>query len=224
MLQSSFARISALMREVVQINGATGTGKSTKLFDLLRPLYRVVAIDPAHDAKAWRAHGYVIVRDLPDLSAAICERYARGFRIVLFPPAHLCAEAADGAATLLFAYQQRYASKRKAVALAVDEMAECFSNAHAMRRDLSGMRRVILQGRHADISLYGGTQRPQDVATQFRDNAPRAFFFALYDATARERVTAKIGRQYAAQLAALKPFEFLELKGGAITLGKTKRA
>lgn len=156
-------------------------------------------------------------------SNAIAQKYRSSWHIVLAPSSALCAETLDKASALLFLYRVR-SDYRVPVCIAVDEMAECYSNAHAQMQQLAGFRRVILQGRHADISVVGVTQRPQDVAARFRDNCDRAYFFALHDARAREAVVAKIGREHAKQYAALpQKFAYLEWKEGRITQGKVQR-
>jgi hypothetical protein len=102
-------------------------------------------------------------------------------------------------------------------------MAECYSNAHAMRRDLGGFKTLLLQGRHFDLPVIGATQFPQDVATRFRNSCGRAFTFALYDAAPRDAVLAKIGKQHMAALQSLAPFEYLEMRAGRVTRGKVRK-
>jgi DNA helicase HerA-like ATPase len=216
--------VGGVVREVVSINGATGSGKSTLARELVADKYRAVLVDPADDA-AWRKVGFRRVRDLPELSRAIAASWRNGFRLALVPPAHLCAEALDGVSLLLCAYQEKLYNGRDlgGVSLVVDEMAECYSNAHVMRSDLRGFRRVILQGRHFGISVYGVTQRPADVAAQFRDNCDRAFYFQLYDATSRDRVVARLGKEHERAYRSLAQFEYLAEVRGAISKGRTRK-
>jgi len=137
----------------------------------------------------------------------------------------MSSHALDRISHLLFAYQDKVGvSKRKAeIVLAVDEMAVCFSNAHQQSKDYSGFSRVLLQGRHANISVYGVTQRPQDVGTQFRANCDRHYFFALAG-KARDAVIETIGREHTAAYAALAAkYEFLEFRDGRISKGKTRK-
>jgi hypothetical protein len=209
-----------MTRELVSINGATGTGKSTKLRELLARHSYALAVDPWGDEGAWRAQRFARVGDLDELSKALARSWRRGFRLVLTPPAHLTAEALDRVSHLLFGYSEQAMLSR--VALAVDEMAECFSNAHAQSKAYTGFRRIILQGRHINCSVYGVTQRPQDVATQFRANCDRRFFFALHTATARDAVLADIGREHVRELPT-RDYEFLEWNRGVISKGRTRR-
>jgi DNA helicase HerA-like ATPase len=211
-------------REIVSVNGSTGSGKTTLARQLIADKFRCVLIDPAGD-DAWRRSGFKPVRDLPQLSKAIAQHWRDGFRLVLVPPAHKGAEALDGVSLLLCQYQERlYRREADGVSLIVDEMAECYSNAHAARGDLTGFRRVILQGRHFGISVYGITQRPADVAAQFRDNCHRAFYFRLHDETSRLRIIARLGRAHESALRGLRPFEYLAEEGGAVTKGKTRKS
>jgi hypothetical protein len=206
------------MRELVFITGATGTGKSTVLRDLIAPCRHIVAVDPAGDRIVWRNRGFVCAPDLPDLSAALCVSWRSGFKAVIMPPAHKTAECLDGVSKLLFAFSEQV--KLPHLALAVDEMAECYNNAHQQRNTLTGFRRVILQGRHINLSVYGVTQRPQDVATQFRANCDRRIILALYTANARKAVLDDIGAENAALLPKEK-YQFIEYREGRITKGRT---
>ncbi len=208
-----------MMRELVSINGATGTGKSTKLRELLKPYRHAVVLDPWGEDREWASQRFERVRDVDGLSAALAQRWRAGFRLVLVPPADKTAEALHWVSTLIFGYSDKVCLPR--LALAVDEMAECYGTVHAQRQRLTGFRRIILQGRHINCSVYGVTQRPQDVATQFRANCDRRFFFALHTATARNAVLEDIGREHASLLPA-KDYEFLEWRRGKITRGRTR--
>jgi len=212
------------VREIVSINGSTGSGKSTLARELVAGKFRAVLVDPANDA-AWRKDGFKRVRDLPELSKAIAAGWRGGFRLVLVPPAHLCAEALDGVSLLLCAYQEKLYHGKDAdgASLIVDEMAECYSNSHVTRSDLRGFRRVILQGRHFGISVYGITQRPADVAAQFRDNCDRAFYFRLHDATSRDRVVARLGKEHEKAYRTLADFEYLAEARGVVSKGRTRK-
>jgi hypothetical protein len=207
------------MRELVFITGATGTGKSTVLGNILAPLHHVVAVDPAGDRIAWRDRGFCCAVDLPALSAALAASWRRGFRVVIMPPAHKTAECLDGVSKLLFGYSEQ--KKLPRLALAVDEMAECYNNSHQQKNSLTGFRRVILQGRHINLSVYGVTQRPQDVATQFRANCDRRIILALYTANARKAILEDIGAENAAALPTSR-YDYLEWKAGKITKGRTR--
>ena len=207
------------VREVVSVMGATGTGKSTKLRELLSPHKRVMVIDPVLD-HTWEAKGFLRVHTLQEMSRAMAYGWHSGFRCVLTPEDGEV--ALHAASSLLFRYSERLG--RQQLALAVDEMTECYSTAHAMRAKFQGFKEAILQGRHINLSIYGATQRPQDVATRFRDNALHAFFFALHDDAARQAVLRKIGREHAKTFLGLKDFEYLEWYRGLVKVGKTRGA
>jgi hypothetical protein len=184
---------------------------------------RVVVVDPSPDKNdAWRRAGYIRLKDLPDISRAIARSFRGSWKLVWTPPAHLTGEAVHAISQLLFQYQERERSP-KPIALGVDEMAECYSNAQARRSDLPGFRRLLLQGRHLDVSIYGATQRPQDVAALFRDMADQAYFFELYSDTGREAVLGKIGRKYEAEYISLRPFEYLFWQRGQVSKGRTRK-
>jgi hypothetical protein len=211
------------VREVVSFNGSPGTGKSTMLRARLRAHSRAVVLDPSPDkVDAWRRAGYTRVRDLPELSKAIAASYRGGWRVVWTPPAERCGEALHEVSRLLWKYQERERHPRP-VALGVDEMAFCYSNAQSRRSDLSGFMALVLQGRHLDISIYGATQRPQDVAALFRDNAEQGYFFELHSDTGRGAVLAKIGRKYQAEYLSLQPFEYLFYERGKVAKGRSRK-
>ena len=205
------------VREVVSITGATGTGKSTKLRELLRQHRRVMVIDPVLD-DTWERDGYERVGGLQDMSRVMAQGWRAGFKCVLTPDDGEV--ALHAASKLMFAYSLKLGKQQ--LALAVDEMTECYSTAHAMRAKSQGFKEAILQGRHINLSIYGATQRPQDVATRFRDNALHAFFFALHDDSARQAVLRKIGREHAKTFLGLQDFQYLEWNRGRVTVGKTR--
>ncbi|HEY1709627.1 MAG TPA: ABC transporter ATP-binding protein [Rhizomicrobium sp.] len=208
------------MREVVSVNGATGTGKSTMLRALVGRHSHVLAIDPWGDELEWRQQRFKRVGNLPELSKLLKDNWHTGFRYVLTPSVGAMPEALDGAAWLLIRYSQQ--AKLKAVALAVDEMAECFGQRIADSKAFTGFRTAVLQGRHLNISIYGASQRPQDVATIWRSMCSRKFFFALHTATARDAVLSDIGRENA-KLLPSQNFDFVEWNAGKLTTGKTQR-
>lgn len=181
---------------------------------------RVVVVDALRD-DTWTAKRYARVESLNELSAYLAARWRGPFRVVYTPPPAHCAYGLHMASRLLFAYSER--GGVAPVALGVDEMAESYSTAHAMTRGLGGFTRAVLQGRHIELSLYGATQRPQDVATRFRDNADRAYFFGLHDAAGRDAILRRIGREHGDALSGLKRFEFLEWREGKVTKGRTRR-
>jgi hypothetical protein len=211
------------MTTLILILGARGSGKSTKAREVTGKSFRRVTIDPSGD---WQRRGVKPVRDLPELSKLIAAKWRSGFDVVLTPPPGKEAIALHHVSDMLFHFQaQVYRGKpSQEVMLVVDEMAEAYSNADAQRANLSGFRRTILQGRHYGISVCGITQRPQDVATRYRDNCDKIFAFSLYADAGRDAVVAMMGRAHAASYDGLKKYEFLEKDGatGAVRKGKTR--
>lgn len=211
------------MREVVSFNGSPGTGKSTVLRERLARHVRVVALDPAPDkADAWKRAGFRRVKDLPEMSRAIARNFFGSWRYVWTPPAAQCGEALHELSKLLYAYQERV-HRPKPMALAVDEMAECYSEAQAKTSALWGFRQLLLQGRHLEVSIYGATQFPQDVAVRFRAAADQAYMFEVYEDRARAAVLDKIGRKFAPEYLSLQPFEYLLYERGKVTKGRTRK-
>lgn len=208
------------MREVVGIFGGTGCGKSTLLSDLLRPHTHAVAIDPWAEKSNWPKRGFTQVRDVDKLSDLLSKNWRRGFRYVVTPPPDRAAQCLNVVSNLLFGYSRMHRLAR--VVLAVDEMAACYSNAHAKTADLPGFPLVLLQGRHFNISIYGVTQFPTDVAAQFRGMCNTRYIFALYDAQPRQTILETIGRDKAGLLPNAD-YEYLRWERGKITRGRTHR-
>jgi hypothetical protein len=206
------------MREIHSFAGAPGTGKTTLMKKRLADHARVIVVDPSPDGDDhWRRGGYVRVSDIDKLSRHIAARYRGSFRVVWTPPADLTAEALDRVSGLLWRYQEREAM-RAPIALACDEISECYSNDHARSKSLRWYRYLLLQGRHLNIWLYGSTPRPQDVAARFRDLADHAYFFRLYDENARAAVIAKIGRENQAKYLSLKGHQCVHWNGGTVAV------
>lgn len=216
------------MRELVALTGAQRFGKSTKLRDMLRSRARVLVVDAKFDT-AWDAQGYQRVGiggqkigPRQQISNALARGWSQGFRLIYTPPAGATVEGLDFVSHLLLAYAKR-APRIVPVTLAIDEMAFSFSRADAERRDLLGFKTIILQAGYLEIEVIGATQRPQDVATLFRDNCERTICFALHDEAGRGHVLRKIGREHEAAFRGLKRFEYLEFFDGQARKGRTKR-
>lgn len=212
------------MNEIVGVFGTRGYGKSTKARELVAREARVVVVDPSGDWER-RRFGHKVT-DLPQLSSSIAKDWRNGFRFVLTPPAGSEATALDRVCNLVLAYQERLYRRKGAddSVIVCDEMAECYSNADAQTRELSGTKRAILRGRHFGVGMVGITQYPQDVAARFRAMCERSYVFALHDQAAIDPIVRRIGREHARTIATLPKFAYLAIHDGRVTREKLARA
>ncbi len=207
--------------------GARGSGKSTLARADTAKALRRLTIDPSGD---WKRAGVKSAPSLRKLSQEMARCWRGGFDLVYTPPVGREAEALHHVSEMLFHLQGQVLQARKprvteGITLVIDEMAEAYSNADGMRGQHQAFRRVILQGRHYGLSVYGITQRPQDIAARFRDNCDTVNAFKLANDTGRASVLDMVGRAHQGLYLGLQRFEYLTLDvaSGAVRKAKTRR-
>ena len=207
---------------ITAIWGARGSGKSTKAREIAEQFDCCLALDPIGD---WgKEPGWKPVPTLQAMADTITANWQSGFKLAYTPPTGKEAGALHHISELLMQFQAGYHSGQhtRKICLLTDEMAEAYSNAHAMREDLPGYKRAILQGRHYGLELVGISQRPQDVAARFRDNAAVTYAFALHDARARAVIGQTIGKE-ADDLGRFERFDYLRIEAGVVAKGRTEK-
>lgn len=207
--------------EVVAVFGRRGTGKTSLARRLVAPWRRAVAFDP--EAEWCRFPGWRGVGTLGELRRVLRSRWGSAFRVALVPAAagaDLRAELHELARLLWLA--QDPAHHPPPVALIVDEMSLGYP-VRPLPRELWGMPRVTLQGRHRQLAVVGISQRPALVSADFRSSAHRTLLLQLGAADQRA-VLQLMGREHGDQLRQLRPFEFIEDSGaGGVRRGRVPR-
>ncbi|MGD1934209.1 MAG: hypothetical protein ACFB0Z_06835 [Candidatus Phaeomarinobacter sp.] len=205
--------------------GSTNTGKSTLARHVLTPMPAAVVVDPVGDWK--RAKGWRQATSLKQVASIMKASWSKGFHIAYEPPSGSEALALHHLSNMLWGAQADYFASKNGVGhkigLGVDEMSECYSQAHSQTAALPGFKRLVLKGRHAGIEIVGISQFPQDVATRFRSNAATTHCFALYEPAGVAAMKQKVGRD-ADRIGQLKRFHYLTFSEGKVTENVTKKS
>jgi len=212
----------------IGIFGRSQSGKSTLLDQIMRKHKRAVLFD-AIDERATVAarEGYTEVTDINELQERIDRDYASGFRFWFHPAydADLVQSLSD-LSTLLLDIQTQYAdlhgtANRPSIALAVDEMADCFPN-HILRKGQDAFSNMCRMGRHKGIHLIGASQRPAEVSTKFRGQLEKRFIFSLTeprDLEVVEKMGGVNGKEFSETVRLLRRLEYIRLENGELTFG-----
>jgi len=213
----------------IGIVGRSQSGKSTLMDRILRNYRRVILFDAIDERAATAAvEGYTEVDNINTLQDLVDRNYADGFRYWFHPPydGDLPLYLSDISAWLLD-IQSQHAKQfgettRPAIALAVDEMADCFPN-QAQKADRDRFSVMCRSGRHKGIHLIGATQRPAEVSTKFRGQLNKRFIFNLTeprDLQAVAEMAGADGAVIAEQVRQLAPLEYIRVEGTSYTSGK----
>ena len=207
----------------IGIWGGSGSGKSTRLKELLKGHDRQIVLDPLDDWK--NEKGYRTVKTLKQLYAALKKNWNTGFKIVLsvdiekYDPVDLL----DQLSKALFVIQKPYNDKkdRRKLTLVVDEMADFFPN-QGMKMQNHQFYPLSRKGRHYGINIFGASQRLAEVHPSFRGNARENYFFRQDEAIDVQRALSSLGSEYKADLLGLKDHEYLHKEQGTVKKGKNK--
>lgn len=202
----------------VGVYGASGSGKSTRVKDLMKGASRVVVFDPMDE---YGAHRFARCTSLTRVLALMRKGWGGGFRIAFVPPSNREAEALHKLAILLMQVQGPYRDEKdgRKIVLVVEELNLSFPVA-ALPRDLYGMGELCSRGRHYGIEVIGVTQRLAEVSTRFRGNTSEAYFFRQSDHVDVMAVGKMLGPAWAKKVQDLQDHHYLRRQGGQITEGK----
>lgn len=208
------------------ILGASGSGKSTVMNELIRPARHLVLFDylPTRAETAGR-DGIVKVRDLDDLKARMRANYASGFRLWYRPNVENQIEELHRVSLEIWNLQERLYEAQKplaAITLAVDEMSGAYP-VTALPMNLRGFYRLCTGGRHYRINLVGATQRPAQVNTEFRGNLDQRYFLRLTEPADLDAVEKTAGKEIRNKVASLPNYVFIHQKDGAFSADLTRK-
>jgi DNA helicase HerA-like ATPase len=195
--------------EIAFICGRRGSGKSTKVKDLLRQAKRVVVIDPQNE---YHAEGFARFSTWEEIRTSIRRRRGKVFRLAL-----VTADPDQVEKLLRYVLrplQTGYERHGQKVCLLIEEANLFYHPRQADQRP--EITAAILQGRHWGCEIIAVTQRPTLVHPNLRGGARTWSVFALdYDNDRRE-ILSRAGRQYAEELRTLPPHTYLELRDGQV--------
>lgn len=202
----------------VALYGASGSGKTTKLNQLIRHDERVISFDPAASV-AGRAF-----EDKRAFIKAIMAAKGGPFRLVYRAPRGSDRETElEWLAGFILNFQTGYyrGKSDKMLTFAVDEMSLCYPNKPG-RPNSHPFTELCNMGRHYGIRLIGATQRPAEIGATFRGNVSSTYVFRLENDLDVDRVRKIIGLRNADELKTLAPGDCLRFEGGQIFREKRK--
>lgn len=206
--------------ELILVCGRRGSGKSTTTKQLLKAAPpKLVVFDPQRE---YGGKGWIALRTFPELLKAIHSKWKRGFRISFEPKAGQEVKELDKLAKLLWKVQEPYDEglDDRQLMLVVEEANLGMPN-HQLPDGITGMSRIINQGRHMGINVIAVTQRPALVNKTFRANCARSYIFALAERDDQAQILRSIGNEYQKTLRTMGNYQFLVVENGTVRQGKT---
>jgi len=209
--------------ELISVFGRRGSGKSTLTKALIktgRP--KLIVFDAIGEYGGGR--GWTRCSSRKDLIAAMKKKWKSGFKISYQPTDGNHIEDLHKVCMIAFKVQQPYKDGRddRKLTLVVEE-ADLSMPAQAVGRDVSGMQKLTLQGRHWGLEAIAISQRPALVSTHFRGNVATSYVFALSSQNDRDEIAKVIGREHRQMLTQMQNHEFICIENGSFQKGKTTK-
>jgi DNA helicase HerA-like ATPase len=160
----------------VAIAGASGSGKSSYVKQLLPKHKRVIIFDPNDEYSRIGAQRCTTIKQVRD---AMVKSFGRFF-IAYVPPAGKEPRALNSISHLCLFAQRAFKGRRKApeLVMIVEEMNLSFK-LHSAEKDAPAFAEICSRGRHSFIHVIGVTQRFAEVAMRFRGNATESVIFRV---------------------------------------------
>ncbi len=206
---------------LIAVYGRRGSGKTTKVKELVEKCRRLVTFDPCDEYSA--EPGMVRVTKNRELWDALRKGWGGGFRIAFVPHAAYEAAQLHCVALILMAFQAAYKrgeDKRK-ITLVVDEMNLSYP-VYSLPAELFGMTQLCNQGRHFGVEIIGVTQGAPQINSIFRRNAVETYVFPLGWAADQKEVLQILGPRHADELRSLRDHEYLFYQNGIVRKGRNR--
>jgi len=211
---------------VMSIFGQRGTGKSTLMDELIKPLNHVILFDflgtrkPSAD-KLGMVHTKSCLQAIDIMKA----NYGRGVKIWYQPPPDPKGqqEALSVLSHMIWDMQQKQYDKTGDAAnitLAVDEMSTSFP-VLKLKDGLDGFNLLLTGGRHYGVNIIGASQRPAQVGKEFTSAAEVKFFLQLSEPLDLNVVGLTAGKPTIETVRNLQTLEYVRYQKGSISTGKT---
>ncbi len=202
----------------IAVFGRRGSGKSTRVKDMIASARRVIVIDTlgeyVRDCGYERADTVAQVRDL------MVDGWKSGYRIAYCPVRDFAAKG-HVLADFLWQARHRYEGRRTAdlVTVVVEEANLVIPN-RQMRAGQDAMLRLALQGRHRGIGITMVSQRPALVSADIRSQAADVYYFGLTDPLDCRVVDRQCGAGWGDKARALPEHSYIKWSNGLISQGK----
>lgn len=201
--------------ELILVVGRRGSGKSTLTKGLLKDRPKVLVFDPRAE---YSGRGWAVCRSRSDVVKAMRRGWQSGFHIAYVPEAGIEAEELHRLTLICWQAQSPYesGSDPRKLTLVVEEADLSFPVVR-LPAEISGMQRVVNQGRHAGIEVIAVTQRPALVSKNFRGNVATSYVFPLADEDDQQAMLKKLGNAWREPLRTLANHRCLMHRDGQVT-------
>lgn len=207
--------------KIIGVWGGRGSGKSTRIKELVRSETRVIVIDPTGEYK--RERGFTSYKTVKGMYRGIRDAWVSGFKVALDLSEIMDKESVVRQVSVdLLTMQKAYFEERdsRKIILVIDEMSLCVPN-----RTMKPTEREFLQlcnlGRHYGVEIIGASQRLAQVHTDFRGNTAENYYLRMMEHVDIQAAKRSIGEQ-AAKLPTLAPHNYLHFTTEGLKQGRNK--
>ena len=207
--------------KIIGVWGGRGSGKSTRIKEIVKALPRVIVIDPT--GEYMREKGFVSYKTLKGMYRGIRDNWNKGFKVSLNLSEVMDKEAiVRQISTDLLVMQKAYFDERdtRKITLVIDEMSLCVPN-RTMKPDEREFLQLCNLGRHYGVEIIGASQRLAQVHTDFRGNTAENYYLRMMEHVDIQAAKRSIGDQ-AAKLPTLAPHNYLHFTSEGVKAGKNK--
>jgi len=211
--------------EVISVFGARGSGKTTRVKELIKDSRRkrVIIYDLKDEYPLMKLRG--ISEFAQFMAQDDYKKWFGAFNVSYVPGAREKTEHIAELSKLCYALadaQKDDASKGCGgnLTIVVEEMSVCAPN-QRYPDGQGGFEYVVNIAREWGIEIIGVCQRPAQANPDFRGNATNNYFYALTDRLDTSAIKEKIGEN-AEKVRLFKPHEYIHFHHGTIKEGKNK--
>lgn len=214
------------------VSGRKGQGKTTLTDAVAAGFNRVFVYDILGE---YQAKGYVVVRSMAEMRAAVRKRWKKGWRVAFVPARpreksktdpgisyqSQLAEMCDTICRIQMPYKETPDGRQPpipSVLFIIEEMRWSYPTS----ANISEMAELTTLGRHYGVNMIGTTQRIAEVSTNFKGTSDARYFFAQDEAADIDTIARMIGRQHLPALKSLRPHQYLRMFQGRVEKGQNK--
>lgn len=200
--------------------GVRKSGKSSFVKDGTDGEKRVVVLDSQNE---YRKEGFKVVQSVNEMRDEITKS-PKKFRLAIVPKDGAEEIILNQVSDLVLRLQKPFheGKSKLELTMVVEEMQNCFS-VHRGVHKAPKFANICSVGRHSGINVIGTAQRIAEVATRFRDNCDETVILRTVGANSIKAASEQTGLDRK-EIMALKKFDYVMIKDGVITRGRTKKS
>lgn len=203
--------------------GASGSGKTTVVIDLVRTTKRLVIFDP-EDEFTGKLRGVTRCTTLDQIKAGMRAKW-NSFRLAYVPPPGKESAALSNLSRLVVFAQEPYRESTNPahrLTLVADELNTAFP-VHGGEARCPGFVEICARGRKRAIHTIGVSQRVTEVSTRFRGNLSEQIFLRAEELIDQKRAAEVLGLPLDT-IRAMANFQLYHKEGPQVRAGATTKA